>query len=169
MLRMYELVSGHFYLHKWAGSIRRTHFKVPKILLFLIGLVLNYPKWCFWAIRGQTFTNFVNFEKNVFWHHHSYLSKHTLSLRVNHNNLHVGSTCVKGYLTKMFCFYSMHTLIGHKNYNTEFFVRLWACIVQSSCNIIIAFSTLSFVGTQIFILIWPENNFKLCYLSWKTL
>ena len=30
------------------------------------------------------------------------------------------------YLMKMFCFYSMHTLIGHRNYHAEIFALLWA-------------------------------------------
>ena len=63
----------------------------------------------------------------------------------------------------------MHTLIDHKNYRVEIFVLLWACIVQVRGNIIITFSTLSFVRTTNFMLVaclvWPENNCKLCYLS----
>ena len=51
----------------------------------------------------------------------------------------------------MYCFHFMHTLIVHKNCHAEFFVPLWECIEQvrtilSSGNIIIVFSTPSFLG-----------------------
>ena len=36
MRQMYEVVLGHIYLPKWVGPIWRTHFIVPKILLFWI-------------------------------------------------------------------------------------------------------------------------------------
>ena len=35
--------------------------------------------------------------------------------------MHVGSTCVKEYLAKMFCFYSMLTLNVQKYCHAEFF------------------------------------------------
>ena len=57
--------------------------------------------------------------------------RYRFRFKIDHNNnLYVGRSCVKGYLTKMFCFYSVHTLVGHKNYNVQIIVLLWACIVQ---------------------------------------
>ena len=105
-------------------------------------------------------------------------SKNTQSLKGDHNNTpHVGSTCVKGHLTKMFCCDYMHTLIGHINCHVEIFLLLCSCIVHqyksgqilSSCYIIIALATPRFVRTTNLLLVacWVglESNLKLCCLS----
>ena len=134
------------------------------------------------------------YEKKGFWHYRSYLSKYIQSLKIHHTNtLHMGSNCVKGYLTKIFCFFIIHSLLSHKNYHVKICVLIWECIVQVRANfqqwynsgttvvqqwyssgttvVLIAFSLPSFVGTTNFMfvvacLVGPENNIEFCYLSW---
>ena len=168
---MYVVVSGHISIPKWGGPTSENTFYSTKNLATSDRISLNkIQNGVFLAIRGQTLTNFVNFENKVFGHHHSYLSKHTSSLKVNHKNtLHVGSSCVKLYLTKYFAFIPCTQLIiGIKIIMWKFLCHFGHALyksgqILSSGNIIFAFSTTSFVGTTNFMLVacllWPENNF----------
>ena len=141
-----QLFQGNFISLSGQVTLRRTHFIVPKILLFLIGYVLkkiqdcvvsnyeaNIDKVC--KFRGKNVDTVIATQESIPSH-----------WKLTSITLHVGSTCVKWYLTKMFCFYSIHTLIGHKIIMWKFlcyFGQYWAVVK-------IAFSSQSFVGTQNF-------------------
>ena len=107
------------------------------------------------------------------------ISKQAQTMKFDHNNTPHGDIYIQylcqRYLTKMFCQDSVHTLICYKNWHSEIFVLVWACIVHktgeilSRGNIIFAFSSLKLVETINFMLVaclvGSENNLKLCCLS----
>ena len=53
---------------------RRTHFIVPKVLLFLIGQIWKKSKMVFLSNSRANIDKFCELKKK-FWHRHSYLSK----------------------------------------------------------------------------------------------
>ena len=67
ILRIYEVVSGYFYLPKWAGpTSENTFYSTKKIFLSdRIGFK-KIQDGVFEQLSGQTLTNFVNFEKKGF-------------------------------------------------------------------------------------------------------
>ena len=63
---MNEVVPGHFYLHKWEGSISENTFYSTKNLALSDRIFLKSNMRFLSNYRGQKLINFVNFEKKVF-------------------------------------------------------------------------------------------------------
>ena len=68
ILRLYEVVSGHFCLSKWAGPTSENTFYSTKNLSLSDRTGFKKIKNCFFEqLRGQTTTHLVNFEKKKFY------------------------------------------------------------------------------------------------------